>query len=113
MATARLVQAYRPTTRAHQRHAIRTFLCFTVNYNIDVKQLQENDILCYIESLVIKGLKYNSIVTHMSLLKNCFHQYKLPVELLELHNVKQMMRGLLFNHGFQASYQGHIHYSNP
>ena len=49
-ATERLVQAYRPTTRAHLRHTIRTFLAFTVNYNIDVNHLQENDILCYIES---------------------------------------------------------------
>ena len=106
MATARLVQAYRPTTRAHQRHAIRTFLGFTVNYNIDVKHLQENDILCYIESLVIKGLKYNSIVTHMSLLKNCFHQYNLPVELLELHNVKLMLRACSLTMDFRPVTRG-------
>ena len=105
-ATERLVQAYRPTTRAHLRHAIRTFLAFTVNYNIDVNQLQEDDILCYIESLVIKGLKYNSIVTHMSLLKNCFHSYNLPFELLELYNVKKMMRACSLTMDFSPVIRG-------
>ena len=105
-ATERLVQAYRPTTRAHLRHAIRTFLAFTVNYNIDVNQLQENDILCYIESLVIKGLKYNSIVTHMSLLKNCFHSYNLPFALLELHNVKLMLRACSLTMDFRPVIRG-------
>ena len=92
LAIERLAQAYRPATRAHLRHAIRTFLGFTVDFNIDVHHLHEHDIISYIESLVIKGLKYNSIVTHMSLLKNCFHTYNLPFEILESFNVKLMLR---------------------
>ena len=44
-AIARLAQAYTPTTRAHLRHAIRTFLGCTVEFNIDMYHLQEHDIL--------------------------------------------------------------------
>ena len=105
-ATARLAQAYRPSTRAHLRHAMRTFLGFTVEFDIDMHRLQEHDILCYIESLVIKGLKYKSIVTHMSLLKNCFHNYYLPFELIESHNVKLMLRACSLTMDFRPVIKG-------
>ena len=106
MATARLAQAYRPATRAHLRHSIRKFLAFTVEYNINIQLLHEHDILSYIESLVIKGLKYNSILTHMSLLKNNFRTYDLPLQLLESVNIKLMLRACSLTMDFRPSVKG-------
>ena len=92
MATARLAQAYRPATRAHMRSAIKKFLGFSVEFNVNIQRLQQQDILSYIEYLVIQGLKYTSIITHLSLLKNSFRMYDLPVYLLESINIKLMLR---------------------
>ena len=103
MATARLAQAYRPATRAHMRTAMKKFLAFTVEYNVDIRVLQQPDILSFLEYLVIKGLKYNSIVSYLSLLKNSFRMYSLPVYLLESVNVKLMLRACSITMDFSPS----------
>ena len=55
---------------------------------------------------MIKGLKYNSIVNHLSLLKNNFNAYNLPAQMLESHNVKLMMRACSLTMDFTPTIKG-------
>ena len=106
MASERLAQAYRPSMHSHLRHAMRKFVAFSVDYNINLEGICERDVISYIEYLVIKGFKYKSIVTHMSLLKNCFHEYLLPFQLLESRNVKLMLRACSLTMDFAPVLKG-------
>ena len=103
MATARLAQAYRPATRAHMRSAMKKFLAFTVEFRLDIQLLQQQDILSYIEYLVIQGLKYTTIINNLSLLKNTFRMRGLPVYLLESVNIKLMLRACSITMDFHPS----------
>ena len=86
------------------RSAMRKFLAFTVEFHVDIQHVDiQQDILSYIEYLVIQGLKYTTIINNLSLLKNSFRMNGLPVYLLESVNIKLMLRACSITMDFRPS----------
>ena len=102
----RLNQAFRPGTQRRIAYVEDCFRGFVNHYNINVQCIQDHDILAYLEFLCIKGWKYNTIVSHMSLLKNVFFKLQLPAELLASRSVKLMLRSCSLTLDFKPTVRG-------
>ena len=94
-ASARLLQAHRPSSRSKYQSQFRSFIMFCNFYQLNMAAIQSPHIVAFIEFLAQNGLSHASIVTYISALKQQFHHYGLNQAALSHKNVSLMLASCL------------------
>ena len=75
----------------------RSFVAFCIAAELNVFQLNQMHVLCYLEYLVIHGVSVHMLANHISACKAKFTMYGLQFHLWDHPNVRYLLKSVKFN----------------
>ena len=96
-AASRVSQAFRPKTRRCYELLFRNFIGFCQITKLNVKTMDVQDIMAYLEYLVENGVSYNMVANNISAIKANFIIYDLNFHILEHPRVRLFTKSLKMN----------------